>query len=57
MRPNNVWNGYNKISTLKRTNKATMLKQVKKDTYVVYAFENGNLRYGNCFTIKGNGNK
>ena len=45
-----AWNGYNAISRNYNTNKATMLKQLKGDIWVVFAFENGKLRYGNCFT-------
>ena len=45
-----AWNGYNAISRNYNTNKATMLKQLKGGVWVVFAFENGQLRYGNCFT-------
>ena len=47
-----AWQGYNTISRRYHTNKATMLKQVKKDVWAVFAFDNGELKYGNCFTIK-----
>lgn len=49
MKDSHVWDGYNSISRRRNTPNASFVKQVAKDTYVVFAYSNGKLTYGNCF--------
>lgn len=45
-----VWDGYNKLSFRYKTPNASFIKCVGKETYVVFSYSDGQLRYGNVFT-------
>lgn len=50
MKDPHVWDGYNSISRRRNTANASFVKQVGPNEYVVFAYSNGELKYGNVFT-------